>query len=1389
MNPTGIDASESGIGSSSSVRFRLAELTWYGLAALSVGVALGLALLLQHFSFRDVALPILLFACAISSWYGRAGPAVLAVVLSSIWFSYFFVQPLHSFAVTMSDLPYFMIFVSFAALLSWFATIRRHVEEDLRKARDKLRIEVEERSSLLDLMHDSISVRDLNSTITCWNRGAEEFFGWKQKEAIGKQSDELLRTVFPKGPEEIRAELLQTDRWEGGNADRRPRLSVALCLATLTVIGSSYVGAQSASTGAIVGTVADPSGGVVLGATVTLRNDATGLTRTTVTDDRGECRLSFLPPGLYDLTADAVGFVPTVVRQVLVQITETTRVPLVVGVTGRKEVVLVTAPLLQTDNATLGRVIDHDAIVTLPLVNRNHTQILGLTAGVNTDIVDATQLGAGSQEIRVNGARSGDNNFMMNGVDANSYGANMTEATPTSGGGLAIPAPDSVQEFKVQTSLYDAQYGRGGGANVNVETRSGTAQFHGNGYYFGRNEALNANNFFANATGVPRGEFRRQQPGGTLGGPLSLTGKHAFFFVSYQSTRDVNAASLASSVRSLSLPPIPMVRTPAALGAVFGGQTGAFGGVAVAPGGSNINPVALNLLNAKNPDGTYVIPGPQTSGNGVNYTVTAPGHYNQDQFNTNLDVNLSNADQLSAKFFFSNSNETDPFTGATIPGFPAFRLYRNRNLAIAETHIVSARTINQFRAGLTRIASRSSALGLLTAQDVGISRIGDPEERSLPQIQILGAFSLGNQTNDKAKTANNNFYFSDTISSSRGKHSLRFGTEIYRNQFNESPDYTDGSLTFLSFPDFLLGLPAGPIGAGGNSTSLSNIYVSSVAAAIPDVGMRSSAGHFFAVDDWRISSTLTINLGFRLEVNGEQSEVHGHMSDFYPQFYVPPPPGGFTNPVTSGFVLPGNYEGPAPQGYPRKNSTLLNEPVQVHPEPRIGFAWQPSSSTNLAVRGGYGLYANHISFFGAGTNLIFNPPFAFSKDSVGGANAAASFQIPFPILPAASSFPNFIGAMLPGPPYTGDRAPLAASLIDPDFKESTIQQYALEIQKQHKSCLFSLAYAGAKGTHLAISRSDNQPRLASPANPVNGLTTNSPANAAERVPFLGIAPLAFHLEGSGNSSYNSLQATVKKDLSYGLQFLMAYTFSKSIDTAGDSLGSAAFGYYAAPTFGEQVFNDQNNVAAQRGPSDFDRTHRFVLSGVWNLPLSVNNNRSLPGKLGQGWAISGVATLQSGLPFSIFDSAAGTLFGPATVFTTGSFASGATLQDAIRSGSVSSRVGQFFRTSPFVPAPFIADGGLIDGRYPVSGGGGTIFGNSGRNILRGPDEQVLDIAAIRTTPLTDRVKLMFRWEIFNVLNRPNFANPSSNVSAPSTFGKISAMSVNPRIMQYGLKLEF
>ncbi len=424
--------------------------------------------------------------------------------------------------------------------------------------------------------------------------------------------------------------------------------------------------------------------------------------------------------------------------------------------------------------------------------------------------------------------------------------------------------------------------------------------------------------------------------------------------------------------------------------------------------------------------------------------------------------------------------------------------------------------------------------------------------------------------------------------------------------------------------------------------------------------------------------------------------------------------------------------------------------------------------------------------------MIFNPPFTVMTSLVGGLNALASLQHPFPDFPKDSAFPDFQFNKLPAPPFNGtDRILEAPAITDPDYKEATVQQYSLDLQYQFKTYVFTAGYVGAKGTHLAVGRSNNQSILASPSNPVNGVTFNSVDNASSRVPFLGLAPFLFRLESSGNSIYNSLQLTAKKQMSHGLQFLVAYTFSKSIDDAADNLGAAAFGSFGVPIVGELAFNDQNNLRGQRGLSDFDRRHRLVLSYVWDLPAPgglVSRNR-VAAKALKGWALAGVTTLQSGLPFSIFDSGGGSLFGSPSLFFTADLAPGKTLANAKRSGSVESRLNEYFDPSAFTFAPSVPDGGLIDGKFPVVGGG-TLYGHLGRNILRGPAQANFDIGISKRTPLTEKVSLQFRWEFFNALNQPNFANPTSDIEAgPGAFGVISGLTVNPRIMQYAIKIEF
>lgn len=1171
---------------------------------------------------------------------------------------------------------------------------------------------------------------------------------------------------------------------------RTSRYILALVSLNLLVV-CGLLRAQSATTGAILGTVTDPTGAVTPGANVAIKNNATGLERKYVTDDTGKFLAPFLPAGAYTVTVELKGFAPFTARDMQVQITETTTLQVGLQVASATQEITVTgaAPLLQSQNTSIGRVIERSTIVDLPLVNRNYTQLLGLTTGVNTEVVDATAIGVGSQEIRANGGRSSDNSFQINGVPGNT-GTNLTEATSFGAGGISIPAPDSIQEFKVLTSLYDAQYGRAAGANVNLETRSGGAEYHGSVYYFHRNDVLNANNFFANTTGTKRGKFLRSQPGATIGGPLlpflPSWRNRVFFFGSYQATRDVNGASLASSIRSLTLPPIPLDRSPESLGSVFGGQTGAFGGLAVASDGSNINPVALALLNVKNPDGTFLIPSPQKPGGGVNYTATRPGRFQDSQFNTNLDVDLGPKDHLSTKFFRANQDTIIPFFGANVPGFPSLRLTRNRNVSVSYTHTLSPNLVIQGRAGYSRVFGRSAAGGTILDSQVGIKRFSDPEVGILPQFQVGGVFALGNSPNDRGTTAANSIYWADTLSYGRGNHNFKVGYEGFRDQFNIAFTFDLGNITILSFPDFLLGRPGGPIAQGGNGTAVSNVFGSSISGGPPTIGDRQIAHDFFIQDDWRVRPNLTLNLGLRIEVNGKQSEVAGRLSNFDPKLFKAPPPGGFTDFATSGFVIASNFRGtPVPPGVQRGNKTLQDDNYDTHVEPRIGVAWEPFAGRKFVVRAGYGIFASRVSFLNHAQQLVFIPPFAAQTLFFGPANVIASLQDPFPDLPKSATFPNFDTLRIPGPPFNRSRIPVSPNLSVTNLLDTNVQHWALDLQYQVKDFVFTAGYAGAKGTHLIASHSISQPLLASPDNPVNGETTNSADNAILRSPFLGVSPFNLQQDSSANSEYHSFQASAKKSMGHGFQFLVSYTLAKSLDDAGDSLGAFGFGGFGVPTLGQDVFNDQNNRRAQHARSDFDRRHRLVASGVWELPAPKFQTPWLR-KITEGWSVSGVLTLQSGRAFSIFDSGAGSIFGSPTFFKTASLAPGGNLASE---GSVTSRLNQFFNTSAVMPAPAVKDGDLIDGKFPVSGGGGTLFGNLGRNILSGPDQRNLDIRFGKRTSIKEKLSVVILWEMFNALNRADFDIPGSDIANPGSFGVISGLTVNPRIMQVGAKFEF
>ncbi|HEY3136727.1 MAG TPA: carboxypeptidase-like regulatory domain-containing protein, partial [Blastocatellia bacterium] len=410
----------------------------------------------------------------------------------------------------------------------------------------------------------------------------------------------------------------------------RKAAAILLPFAFLVLL-SIPVFAQSQTTGRIAGTVRDPNGAIIVSAEVTVSSSATAEERKTTTDDQGNYSVPLLPPGTYRVKVAANGFNSAVFDSVQVVITETTTVSAELPVAGAVvEIIVRSAPLIQKDGPQLGRVVDSRAVSELPLATRNFTQILALSPGTSVAPPDNTALGRNSQNVSVNGARVTQNNFQINGIDANKLDTNSSV-------NVAVPAPETIQEFKVQTSLYDATFGRGAGGNIQAVTKSGGNDFHGAAYEYFRNDALNANNPFLKAAGVKRPTLQRNVFGGLFGGPIKTN--RSFFFISYQGTRERNGASpnsLTSSV--LVAQGLTDDRSPRTLLATF--RPLQSNGLPA----TSINPAALALLNAKLPDGQFLIPTPQVDGH---YSGSAISTYREDQFNTNVDYRLTERNWLA----------------------------------------------------------------------------------------------------------------------------------------------------------------------------------------------------------------------------------------------------------------------------------------------------------------------------------------------------------------------------------------------------------------------------------------------------------------------------------------------------------------------------------------------------------------------------------------------------------------------------------------------------------------------------------------------------------------------------------------------------------------------
>ena len=1067
-----------------------------------------------------------------------------------------------------------------------------------------------------------------------------------------------------------------------------------------------------AVTGTILGTVKDPSGIPIAEATVRITNTTTGAVRLMKTNAEGIYEAPSLPPGgPYTVDVEYTGFKKSVSTNVPLNVDQKAHVDvtLEVGSVDQTIEVVAAVPLVQSDSSELGTTVNETQLKELPLNGRNFVQLTRLIPGVQRGIPGSNSDGTGNLGFRAsasfsaNGMRARDNNFILDGVDDNELLLSTV---------VIIPSIDALQEFKVQTSTYSAEFGRSLGGVVNLQTKSGTNSFHGSVFEFIRNDKLDANDWFNNLNGRARPPFKQNQFGGTLGGPIWRN--KTFFFADYQGLRVRQANSFLSTIPTVAMRngDFSSIKRP-----IYDATTRApFANNKIDP--SRFDKAAKNTLDMlfplPNVTGTV-----GTTGQVVNNYLYNPASVrNDDQYDIKADHQFSQSNHAFVRYSyektFNNLPASLPHGDATATSGAAISNILAQSVAINDTHTFTSHLLNEVRLGFSRFSLDGTPIdyGQNLADQVGLPGINFNELTSaFTQIAFAAgeSQSIGTNSNQPFIGIYNMYQALDNVTYEHGLHTFKFGASLtlrQRNQFNVSNP--TGRFTFSqALTSNCAGIATGCTQNNNTGFSVASFLLGYDATIARDyrAGLTGERKHelaFFFQDDWKVRPNLTLNLGIRYDYMSPFVEQYDRMANF--------------DPIAAKMVAAADS---ATFGSGQAVGRALRARQFTDVGPRIGFSWSALGNNRMIVRSGFGMFYNS-PLTGGSSQMTRNFPFAVSQSYNATFVPTYQFSNGIPAIPVLNPAAELTGSV--------------SSAFDPNLHDQVGYNYNLNVQNQlGKDYLLEFAYVGSRGDHLLMTRNINQ------APNIVGVT-----NQNINRPYYAVLPAVTtitQVESRNYSSYNSGQIKGTKRFSRDFMFLTAYTYSKSIDLISDV---------------ESGPMDSNNLLRDRGPSAFDVRHNLSISFNYSLPYGQK-------KYWGGWELSGIASLHSGVPFTVTQSTGLTSNG------TGN------RPNRTGSGVLANRNQKmWFDTSAFAA---------------VTETTGT-YGNSGRNILMSPSNRTLDMSLVKNTDIFERVHTQFRAEFFNLANTPQFAAPNSTIGSAS-IGIISSLLSNTpmRQIQFGMKVSF